>query len=214
MDRLHRLEALPHRHPGDVEDLASDHARRAGPGGGGEAADQGETDPGLLGGGVGGPGEAAEGLGEQSVPGEDGQGLAVDLVAGGPTPAEVVVVEGREVVVDQAVGVDQLQGPAQVHQGPRGASDPAGLGGGEGEDGPEALAPGEEAVAHGLGQGCRPLEGAVPGVEPAVDGLLALGEPGVEVHQASFASAGSGAPSARSWSIRARSGPRATGLGK
>jgi hypothetical protein len=47
---------------------------------------------------------------EQRVAGEDGDGLAVDDVAGGLAAAEVVVVHAGEVVMDEGHGVHHLEG--------------------------------------------------------------------------------------------------------
>ena len=55
-----------------------------------------------------------EGEGLEGVAGEDGDGFAEDFVAGGLAAAEVVVVEGGEVVVDEGVGVEHLQGCAEI----------------------------------------------------------------------------------------------------
>jgi hypothetical protein len=63
-------------------------------------------------------------------------------------PAQVVVVHGRQIIMDQGIGVDHLQS-AGHGQGFAGVA-AYGFGPGQAEDGPEALAPGEEAVAHGL----------------------------------------------------------------
>jgi hypothetical protein len=46
--------------------------------------------------------------GLQGVPRQDRGGLVEGLVAGGPAAPQVVVVHGRQVVVDQRIGVDQL----------------------------------------------------------------------------------------------------------
>ena len=55
-------------------------------------------------------GDEAERVGQERVPGEDRHRLAEDLVAREPPAAVVVVVHGGQVVVDQRVGVDQLEG--------------------------------------------------------------------------------------------------------
>ena len=59
-------------------------------------------------------GDGLEGEGLEGVAGEDGGGFAEDDVAGGLAAAKVVVVEGGEVVVDEGVGVEHLQGCAEV----------------------------------------------------------------------------------------------------
>ncbi len=58
-------------------------------------------------------GQHLEGAGLQRVAGQDGDGLAKGHVAGGLAAAQVVVVEGRQVVVDERVGVEHLEGRAQ-----------------------------------------------------------------------------------------------------
>ncbi len=50
-----------------------------------------------------------EGQGQQGVSGQNGHGFAEDFVAGGPAPAQVVVVQRGQVVMDQRVSVDQFQ---------------------------------------------------------------------------------------------------------
>ena len=105
----------------DVHDLAADHAGRkcgvevadaayAGADGEGDFAEDGDG-----GGGWGGElGDGLEGEGLEGVAGEDGGGFAEDDVAGGLAAAEVVVVEGGEVVVDEGVGVEHLEGGAEI----------------------------------------------------------------------------------------------------
>ena len=48
--------------------------------------------------------------GLEAVTDQDRRGLVVGFVQGGLAPAQVVVVHGGEVVVDQGVGVDQFDG--------------------------------------------------------------------------------------------------------
>lgn len=116
-----------------------------------------------------------ESLGEESVAGKDGNAFAKDLVAGETSAAVVVVVHRREVVVDEGVGVDTLDGTGEGHgQGGRAA---ASLGGGERQDGTEPLAPGEKGVAHGPMDGSRANGGTrEQTVEGAVDFRAALGQ--------------------------------------
>src|SRR5882757_6858627 len=145
----------------DIDDLAADHAGRERAVGAYSVADgeryfaeDGDGGDGRSGEG----GDGLEGEGLESVAGEDSGGFAEDDVAGGLAAAEVVVVESGEVVVDEGVGVDHLQGRAEI--GCSGwnfypAADHAcGL---HAEDGAEAFAAGEDAVAHGamdgVGQG-------------------------------------------------------------
>jgi hypothetical protein len=60
------------------------------------------------------PGQHLEGAGLQRVAGQDGDGLAEDHVTGGLAAAQVVVVQSRQVVVDERVGVEHLEGRAQT----------------------------------------------------------------------------------------------------
>ena len=61
-------------------------------------------------------GHQAHGLGEQRVARQDRGVLAVELVAGGPAAPQVVVVHGGQVVVDERVGVHQLDGRGRGQQ--------------------------------------------------------------------------------------------------
>src|SRR5690606_32291693 len=95
-------------------------------------------------GGHRGLGQDREGLGEQRVADEDGGGLAEPDVDRGLAAALVVVVHGGEVVVDERVGVHELEG----HGGGQGGVEVGGIGhrleGGEHHGGAHALAPGGE----------------------------------------------------------------------
>jgi hypothetical protein len=128
-------------------------------------------------------GDGLEGEGLEGVAGEDGDGFAEDDVAGGLAAAEVVVVEGGEVVVDEGVGVDHLEGCAEsIGSGweVAGACDHAS--GFHAEDGAEALATGEGGVAHGAVDGVR--EGGGGGEEALEGGVgegCAGGEEGLDV---------------------------------
>ena len=90
----------------------------------------------------------AQRLREQSVAREDRHVLAERDVAGRLAAAELVVVHRREVVVDQRVGVDHLDRRGERKHLVRGATER--LGGREREHRPDALAAGEQRVAHGL----------------------------------------------------------------
>ncbi len=103
----------------DVHDLAADHAWRefcievsdaaySGSDGERDFAEDGNGCRGWC----GELGDGLEGEGLESVAGEDGGGFAEDDVAGGLAAAEVVVVEGGEIVVDEGISVDHLQGCA------------------------------------------------------------------------------------------------------
>ena len=119
-------------------------------------------------------GDGVEGEGLKGVTGEDGDGVAEDLVAGGLAAAEVVVVEGGQIVVDEGVGVEHFDGGAELDGGGLGLNgagavlvcEAPGL---VAEDGAKAFAAGEDGVAHGamdgmrggLGRGEQALEGAI-----------------------------------------------------
>lgn len=55
-----------------------------------------------------GLGEDGEGFGEEGVAGEDGHAFAVDFVGGGPSATEVVVIHAGEIIVNEGVGVHDL----------------------------------------------------------------------------------------------------------
>ena len=142
------------------------YAAYAGADGEGDFAEDGDGG----GGRCGECGDGLEGEGLEGVAGEDGDGFAEDDVAGGLAAAEVVVVERGQVVVDEGVGVEHLERGAEVGcacGNLAGAGDHAG--GLHAEDGAEALAAGEGAVAHGavdgvgerVGRGQKAFEGGV-----------------------------------------------------
>ncbi len=93
--------------------------------------------------------------GEQGVSCEDRDGFAEDLVARRLATSQVIVVHGRQVVVDEAVGVHHLDGTRQREQLFAVASH--GFARGEDQQGPNALTAREEAVAHGPVDGGGPL---------------------------------------------------------
>src|SRR4051812_1772840 len=129
--------------PGDVDVLAADHP--VDPGGRGELGDRGKQVRGL--GALGGE-HVAERLGVEAVAGEDRHVLAVDLVVRRAPAAQVVVVHRRQVVVDERVGVDQLERRRERQHVARVAADRTR--GRQGEHRPDALAAREQAVAHRL----------------------------------------------------------------
>ena len=87
----------------DVERLAADHS--CGAGGGGEFFDERGN---RIGRRVGG--EGFEGEGGHGVAGENGERFAEDFVIGGLAAAEVIIVHGGEIVVDEREGVNELDG--------------------------------------------------------------------------------------------------------
>ena len=101
-----RRSSSPAASAGHVHVLAADHALHAGGRG-----DLGQRRPSTA---AGCPGLAreheVERLREEAVAGEDGHVLAEGHVTGGPAAAQRVVVDGRQVVVDERVRVDELEG--------------------------------------------------------------------------------------------------------
>jgi hypothetical protein len=67
----------------------------------------------------------------EGVAGEEGDGFAVDLVAGGDAAAQIVVIHAGEVVVDEGVGVEALDGGGGEEGGGAGAPQASAAGGAE-----------------------------------------------------------------------------------
>jgi hypothetical protein len=67
-------------------------------------------------------------------------------VAGGFSPAQVIIIHGGKIIMDQRISVDQLQGTGERQD----ISDPPTyrFNRSDGQDGPEALSAREEAVTH------------------------------------------------------------------
>ena len=126
-----------------------------------------------------------EGLGQQGVTGQDGDSFAEDLVVGGIAAPEVVIVHGRQVVVDQGIGVDHLHG-AGGWQGPLRIAAHR-LAGRQHQDRPDPLAAGKDRVAHGLMQAAGPfgLFGQVT-VQRRVDAGTLFLEICFQIHHGAF----------------------------
>ena len=76
------------------------------------------------------------------------QGLAIDLVVSGLATAEIVVIHAGQIVMDQGIGVDQLQSAAYRHGlVPVQTAQPGKL---QRHHRTQPLAAGENAVPHGL----------------------------------------------------------------
>ena len=151
-----------------------------------------------------------ERLGVERVAGEDRDVLAELTWQVGPPAAQVVVVHRREVVVDQRVGVDQLDRRRERQHVARVALRRAG--GRERQHRADALAAGEQAVAHRLLQAGRPRgrrRREAQLLEVGLD-LLAQRVAGRQVPSSALHLSGRGSPLAvrdrmpRSW----RAGPR------
>ena len=76
-------------------------------------------------------------------------GLTEDFVARGPSPSQVIVVQRREIIVDERIGVQHLERGAQVFNSRwKGSGDhPSGF---QAQNRPQALAARENTVPHGL----------------------------------------------------------------
>ena len=112
------------------------------------------------------------GLRLQGVSGKDGDGLAEGLVAGGTPAPQVVVIERRQIVVDQGISVEHFERRAQLLDAC--GNEPACELGCEpwhvrcrsdhaprfhAEDRPQAFSAGKHAVPHGLMDGGWMLAG-------------------------------------------------------
>ena len=127
------------------------------------------------------PGQHLERERQQRVARQDRHGFAEDFMAGELAAAVVVIIERRQIVVDQRVGVDELERAG----GGGGAVDGIGDGGRgrEAEQRADALAAGEQAVAHGAMDGRRRDRfGRDQAVEFAVHDLLLAGQKFAEAH--------------------------------
>src|SRR5262249_32710034 len=92
----------------------------------------------------------------QGVAGEDGDGFAENLMASGPSAAEVVVIEGGQVVMNQGISVEHLKRGTQFLDSSwkRDGDQATGF---HAQNRPNAFSTGEDAVAHGLVNGARML---------------------------------------------------------
>ena len=105
--------------------------------------------------------EQCERFGQQPIPGENGHRFAMNDVRRRTSAPHGVVVHRGEVVVDQGVRVDQFDRARRRHREPAGIlrrqpdAGAASFCRGEDEHRPQALAPCEEAVAHGSVQAGR-----------------------------------------------------------
>ena len=128
--------------PGHVQSLTAHHSRGTGGSGqggyGGDDALRGQLCLGQL----------AKGRREQAVTRQNGRGLAVYHMVGGAAPAELVVVHGGQIVVNEGIGVDHLhaagEGQGILHPA---AAHAAGL---QGQHRPDPLASGQQGILHGL----------------------------------------------------------------
>ncbi len=124
-------------------------------------------------------------LRQKRIPGEHGDALAENFVRGRASPPEIVIIHARQIVMDEGVRVDALDGTGR-RKGFGGFSS-AGLGRSQAENRPHPLASGEEAVAHGavdgggFGRGFRQEP-----VERGVDLARALAQVRWQAHRGSI----------------------------
>ena len=112
---------------------------------------------------------------QEGVARQDRDGFAENYVAGRDPASQVVIVESRQVVVDQRIRVDHLEAARRGQGGRRLSADR--LGGRQAEDRPKAFSSGEERMTDGAVKRLRPgrLRRQEAGELP-VHFLLALGE--------------------------------------
>ena len=89
-------------------------------------------------------------MGLQRIAGEDGGRFVEGLVVGGLAAAQIVIIHGRQIVMDQAVGVHHLDGAGDAQR--RGARDAELPGAFEHEKAAHPLAAADGRVAHGIEQ--------------------------------------------------------------
>ncbi len=128
--------------------------------------------------------EVAEKLERECMEGissEHSNRFTVDLMAGGLSTAEVVVVHAREVIMDEREGMKHLESTGSWKS--RISCLAESLGGDQTEDRPEPFAAGEDAVAHGFVQvrGWR-LRCGKQGVEGVIDACAVVSNVSLEVH--------------------------------
>ncbi len=92
-------------------------------------------------------GDGGKSFGEKAIAREYGDRFAEDAVIGGPTAAKIIIVHAGEIVMNQGVGVNALDGASGgEREGFFPSHSPSG---GEAEDGAEAFAACKKTVAHG-----------------------------------------------------------------
>jgi hypothetical protein len=87
-----------------------------------------------------------ERLGQERVPCQNGDRLPKDLVVGRIPAPEVIVIHGRQVIMNQGIGMNHLHGAGRRHGMAQITSD--GLACREHENRPDPLASGKNGIAH------------------------------------------------------------------
>ena len=174
-----------------IQRLSADHARSARRFG--DDRDRRELAPRELGfgdkrRGNGLAGKERECLGQQAVAGENRHAFAKDHVCRRPSAPQRVVVHRRKIVMDERVGMDQLDGAGRRHRERRHVDVAETvrfgyrLGGGQHEHRAQPLAPSHDAVAHGLAHRRRGVwRRRQPTAERGVDREAALAQPGLQI---------------------------------
>ena len=112
-----------------------------------------------------------KGLGKKRITGQHRDTLAEYLVRGGLSPAQIIVVQSGKIIMNDGVGMDELEGTGKRKE--RLAFSPEELAAGQRQNRAKPLASGEKAVVHGLTKCLRvadtPLE--VPMERPVNDGF-------------------------------------------
>ena len=85
-------------------------------------------------------------LGQERVSRQQGYSFPEHLVVGGNAPSQVVVVERRKIVVDDGVGMDELESAREGKQQAVPCSEK--LARGQHQDRAESFSPGENTVMH------------------------------------------------------------------
>ncbi len=142
-------------------------------------------------------GEDVEGVGEKRIAGEDGGRIVVGLVDGRLAPAKVVVVHGRQVVMDERIAVDAFERGGHAKDGRPGHAEQSGAL--DHQERPQALAAVEDAVPHRRQEAFRPRDLAVAGAivqqvrQDALDRNAVLLQTGLE-HRVAHRQADGGIP--------------------
>ena len=99
-------------------------------------------------------GEHVKRIGQQAVAGQDRGGFIKGLVAGRTSPTQIVVVHRRQIVMYQRIAMNHLQSTSCAQNAV--ALDAEQAGGFDQQEGAQALAAAERAIAHGFQQPLRP----------------------------------------------------------
>ncbi len=125
--------------------------------------------------------EDLEGQDLERIAGEDRGRLVESLVAGRPTPAQVVIVHRRQIVMDERIGMDQFHRRSRAVQPGRVHADR--LAGQIDQQRADPLAAAEYRIAHRLVEPVRTLIGRrQPAFKNALDAVAVKGERPLEVH--------------------------------